>query len=1317
MKDYTFPNTLFLTRLKRKSIPLSVFLCLCFHVFVLNSELFSQSQTLFYRAWNQSSSAVRPEFTNHVVTAVNSSNQTYIAGSTLNTSNTHSLQLTKLLSNGSQSWQTQFTVNTGGDVYVAAIALDGSGNILVTGSAYNGSTNNYDLFLVKFNSSGVKQWHVLYNGSGNSYDSGAALVCGSSNEVYVTGATWSSATYIDVVTLAYNSSGLVIWSQTFNNASLTDVGGTIAVSGSEVLVTGFTQTSATNWEFLGLSYQKSNGTFNGSKITNSGGSTIDRITSAAVDASGNIYITGSLGGSGTGLNVKTVKLDPALNILWTATWNGAANQDDTGRRIAVDGSGNVFITGYTTVSGKRDALLLKYTSSGTLSFANTFDGAEGDAEFQDLVVSSSGNVFVGGYTTKKGNKDFYAAYYSNSGTLIWSEAYNGPYNGNDEIQQVIADGTDGYIVAGPSVGIGTGGPDVVANARTIKYTKHNWVKTSEEKGNGPFIENRGQVINTDGTTENNVRYYTRNTYPYLYLSNSSISYVYAHIDTIPSTQDTMVRLDLSFPTNYSRPNIACGLEEQDYFNNYYLGHIPEGREQVPSNNKILYPNLYPNMDAAFGQGLDGMFMRFTLKSGSSSSDLKLEFNGKTAISVLSNGNLKVETILEDLELPKPTAALVNSEGAETPITAWAPAYTIGSDGKVSITTGAYDTTKTLVIKIGRDRGDQNAAEFWWSTYYGWTDLDMEAAVDCDDQGFVYTCGRSWSINFPVGNTELSPMGQSDWTVNKFNLAGEPQWFVMVGGQEGGGDFRERSHDISVGNSNSPFLYVGGFAASQWNDIFNNPLGSYLDDNFDESINLGRGAIIKLRKKDGVLRWATFFGDAGKFYESILGVEALENGGVVATGYSKGGAQASQWQNISPGSNAHQSTIGDMYIGEFDENNGLSWATKFGPSNNTNTTSNAPTDIVEDANGNFFVVGVIFGDETNNDEFPTGGGTSINNGPRDGFVAKFDVNRDLVWSSYLGGTNKDYCSGIISDHQTNDIVVYGTTESSISDGFPINGSGNSLLDDGSLGGTSDLFLARFSNTGTLLHSRYFGGDAKDFTDPFELGENIGTFHPSNGIATDFDGNLFITGSAGSGLPVIWPDPIKPWYFPNFKGGGTDGFVAALASNFKVEYCTYLGSSNEDNGTGVAVYTDDSPSRHNILMVGRTRGQSNDYPTAFETQLTYYENVYLGGQFDGVISNIKTNSVIVKSQDIEKNALTVMLYPNPTADLLTIKIMDLDFLSSFQVLISDMSGKELIRTFGFPGQSQVSIKTNMLPSGAYVITLKSFSSVWSKMFIKK
>jgi hypothetical protein len=278
------------------------------------------------------------------------------------------LQLTKLLSNGSQSWQTQFTVNTGGDVYVAAIALDGSGNILITGSAYNGSTNNYDLFLVKFNSSGVKQWHVLYNGSGNSYDSGAALVCGSSNEIYVTGATWSSATYIDVVTLAYNSSGSVIWSQTFNNASLTDVGGTIAVSGSEVLVTGFTQTSATNWEFLGINYQKSNGTLNGSKITNSGGSTIDRVTSAAIDASGNIYITGSLGGSGTGLNVKTVKLSPTLNILWTATWNGAANQDDTGRRIAVDGSGNVFITGYTTVSGKRDALLLKYSSSGTLSF-------------------------------------------------------------------------------------------------------------------------------------------------------------------------------------------------------------------------------------------------------------------------------------------------------------------------------------------------------------------------------------------------------------------------------------------------------------------------------------------------------------------------------------------------------------------------------------------------------------------------------------------------------------------------------------------------------------------------------------------------------------------------------------------------------------------------------------------------------------------------------------------------------------------------------------------------------------------------------------
>ena len=1281
-------------------------------LFSLSPLLRAQPQTFFYRSWTQSGSTLDPNFINHVVSVVNSNRETYVASSSLNTSGTYSMRLTKYGSSGAESWNADFTVNTGGNVHVGAIALDPSENILITGSAYNGSTNNYDLFTAKYNPSGAKLWHALHNGAGNSFDGGTAIACASNSDVFVTGGAWASLVNVDMVTIGYNSSGTNLWTRTYDNASLSDAGGAVSVASSQVTATGFTQVNATTWEYITIQYSQGFGLVTASTVTSLGGTTIERANAAVIDASGNIYITGALGGSGTGLNVKTVKLDAGLNILWTASWNGASNQDDTGRGIVVDASGNVFIAGYTTAGGQRDALLLKYSSGGTLSFAQTYDGEEGADEFAGLAMSSAGEIFAAGYTTRKGNKDFYSAFYDGSGSLRWSEAYNGLLNGDDEVQYVSGDGAGSYVVSGPSTGLTSGGGS--ATVLSVKYARHSLVKPVDEAVNAPFIQNRGQALDTDGDPASTVRYYSHSTYPNVYLLDNSVSYVFAHIDTIPSSEDTMARIDLTFPTGYTgRPNAPTGLEEQAYHNNYYLGHIPEGRERVPLDNKVLFPSLYPYIDALFGQGQDGLFLRFTYQTGSHPADLKMDFAGETAISILGNGDLKVETALEDLILPKPEAITISGAGVEADVTAWAPAYSIGGDGKVSITTGTYDTDKTLVVKVGRDRGPDDLVELWWSTYYGWTGTDMEAAVDCDQDGFVYTCGRSFISMFPVGSTILSPMGQSDWTVNKFNLSGEPQWFVMIGGLGDPVDFEERSRDISVGNSD--FLYVGGVAGSPWPSAMLPNTGGFHDDDFNVN-NTERGVVTKLEKIGGTLKWGTFFGDGGLLRESILGVEALSGGGVAVVGFAQGGTGPSLWTNVDPGGNAHQSTVGDMYIGEFNTGNALTWATKFGPANDELNDSNAPTDIVEDGNGNLFVVGVIIKDATSGDEFPTGGGYAKDPSAPDGFVAKFADDRDLVWSTYLGGSGLDYCSGVAFDPTNNDIVVVRTAESTVLQGFPIVGSGNAVLDDGTLGGSSDLFLAKFANNGTLLHSRYFGGDAKDNTDRHVLGgDGIGTLHPSNGVAVDEDGNIFITGSAGDGLPVAWPNPIPLWYFPDFSGGVSDAFVAALAPNFKIEYCTYLGSSNEDHGTGIAVFNTDSPSRHSIFMVGRTRLFSNNYPTQKETALSYFNNAFLGSEFDGVISNIKTNAIIVDTKEAQIPATAVSVSPNPCSDFISIQI-DGEYLGQGMVRIYDLVGRQVRQSPLSPGQSRLTINTRQLIPGAYAIGVSLPSGTWSGKFVK-
>ncbi len=1265
----------------------------------LPNILSAQPQSIFYRAWTQTGGAVSPGFINRVVTIAGTGGVSYTASSVLISTNTYGMRLTKYSSSGTTTWVANFDLGAGGSTHVGGIALDASGNVLVTGSAYNGSGNGQDLYLVKYNSSGTKQWHHTYNGAGTGTDVGSAVICNASGDIFVTGMATQTFPNMDALTLCYASNGTLNWTQTWDNASLIDAGATLSLLGTRVFVTGATQTNFNTWEYAVLRYEQSNGSFVGATITSAGGTNIELVSAATTDAAGNVYLTGALGVSGQGFNIKTIKLSPTLAILWTANWNGAANLDDAGRSIAVDTAGNVFVAGYTTASD-RNGVLLKYSPSGSLLTA-TGDNAAGAGEFTGIALTSAQEVFVGGYTTLKGNKDFLAIFYANDGSLRWSDTYNGYANEDDAAQQVTSDGSGNFLLSGTSG----------ASTLTIKYTRHSLLMPIGETVNSPFIENRGQLLNTDERPADEVRYYTRSNYPNVYILDDRASFAFSHIDTSASTVDTMTRIDLTFESHGQGggATIATGLERQDDFHNYYLGHIPEGRERVPLENKVLHPDIYTNIDALYGLGQDGFFMRFICKPGSTPGHIQMRFTGQTAISIQSNGSLRVETDLEDLILAAPTALFCDASGTES-APSWAPAFVLNSDGSVGFSVGSVPGGSSLILKTGKGRDDDYEVPSWWSTYYGWTGFDTETAVDIDQQYRVYTCGQSRSQNFPVGNFVLSAQGESDWAINKFSISGVPVWFTMIGGSGvANGDIRERAHDISVGAAE--FLYVGG-AAVEWDpDMFKNPNGGHHDINYG-NIPLTRGAVVRMTKDLGQLKWATYFGDGGKLNEDVLGVEAMENGGVAVVGFAHDIVNAGTWQNVNPGGNAHQQSFGDMFIGTFNATDHLLWATKFGPNNPEPNEGNAATDVKADADGNLFVVGLVIGDASNNDKFPIGGGLTYK-GAKDGFVAKFAGNRELTWCTYIGGTSGDRCSGIAYDANSNNMVVLGSTSSTVGQGFPIVSSGNPNVDDATMEG-GDLFLARFSTNGTLLHSRYFGGVNGESTDIFSFA--FPELQPCNGIDIAPDGSIFITGAADNGLPVIWSNPSPPWYFPNHSGG-KDAFVAALAPDFKLNYCTYLGSRNNDNGTGIAVASLGSEPGFVSIMVGRTQLVSDDYPTAKETPLTYYSSGYFGGPFDGIITKIGTPGLFVGIEEKTMPEHTVKTSPNPCDEVLFLQIdgkyMD-DALST--ISIYDITGK-LIQQSKVPiGQGAIQIDTKNLPSGAYLMTVSFATGQWSGTFVK-
>ncbi len=285
------------------------------------------------------------------------------------------IMVLKLDSSGALLWNTFYgSANTDEG---KGIAVDGSGNVYVTGQSNTSwndpsapkhpHTSGFDIVVLKLDSSGVYQWHTFYGSTSTDYGYGIA-VDGSGNS-YVTGisvATWGSPVNLhagggnaDITVLKLNSSGELQWN-TFYGSTSTDYGYGIAIRSGNSYVTG---TSQDTWGTPVHPFSGSGlGDITVLKLNSSGalqwhtfhGSTsIDYGYGIAVDGSGNIYVTGySQATWGSPLHAYSGSADIAalkLNnsgILQGNTFYGAASLVDHGYGIAIDGNENVYVTGY-----------------------------------------------------------------------------------------------------------------------------------------------------------------------------------------------------------------------------------------------------------------------------------------------------------------------------------------------------------------------------------------------------------------------------------------------------------------------------------------------------------------------------------------------------------------------------------------------------------------------------------------------------------------------------------------------------------------------------------------------------------------------------------------------------------------------------------------------------------------------------------------------------------------------------------------------------------------------------------------------------------
>jgi len=300
--------------------------------------------------------------------------------------------VSKLNSSGDFLWAKSFGGTS--EDFGYSIAVDGGGNIYTTGAFYNtadfdpgvGTANltsagDGDVFVSKLNSSGDFLWAKSFGGT--SYDGGISIAVDGSGNTYTTGAFYNTADFDpgvgttnltstgggDVFVSKLNSSGDLLWAKSFGGTS-NDFGNAIEVDGSgNVYTTGAFYNTADFDPGVGTANLTSAGVDDVfvSKLNSSGdflwvksfgGNASDYGISITVDSSGNVYTTGFFQntvdfdpGVGTAnltsmgaIDVFVSKLDTSGNYAWAKSFGDTSY--DYGISIAVDGSGNVYTTGY-----------------------------------------------------------------------------------------------------------------------------------------------------------------------------------------------------------------------------------------------------------------------------------------------------------------------------------------------------------------------------------------------------------------------------------------------------------------------------------------------------------------------------------------------------------------------------------------------------------------------------------------------------------------------------------------------------------------------------------------------------------------------------------------------------------------------------------------------------------------------------------------------------------------------------------------------------------------------------------------------------------
>ena len=252
----------------------------------------------------------------------------------------------KYNSAGVLQWVARYNGPANDDDAALCLAVDGSGNVYVSGGSVGLGGSSYNYTTIKYKSTGVQQWVSTYNGPGNEYDVVNSIVLDVAGNIYVTGTSVGIGTTLDYATIKYNSAGFQQWVARYNGPGNGEDNSKKIVldAAGNVYITGGSSGAGSNSDYATIKYN-STGVQQWVRRYNGPGNNYDVATSIALDAAANVYITGASTGIGPAGDYATIKYNSSGVQLWLARYNGPANGRDYPTSLALDASANVYVTG------------------------------------------------------------------------------------------------------------------------------------------------------------------------------------------------------------------------------------------------------------------------------------------------------------------------------------------------------------------------------------------------------------------------------------------------------------------------------------------------------------------------------------------------------------------------------------------------------------------------------------------------------------------------------------------------------------------------------------------------------------------------------------------------------------------------------------------------------------------------------------------------------------------------------------------------------------------------------------------------------------